>query len=83
MEGSDGAKAAAATLRVVDIGDRVGVLRPIGTADLCTRCHGPAEVVRRNLGDALQQAYPQDRATGFTLGDLRGWMWAEVPKADR
>ena len=29
---------------------------------------------------ALAASYPQDQATGFGAGDLRGWMWAEVPK---
>ena len=80
VEGSSGVQAAAEKLRVVDLGDRVGVLRPIGTAEACTRCHGPAEEVRRNIGATLAGAYPQDRATGFAPGDLRGWMWAEVPK---
>ena len=80
VEGASGVKAAAEQLRVVDLGDRVGVLRPIGTAEACTRCHGPAEEVRRHIGTALAAAYPQDRATGFAPGDLRGWMWAEVPK---
>jgi hypothetical protein len=83
VEGSAGAKAAAERIRVVDLGGRVGVLRPIGTAELCTRCHGQADDVRRNLGAALAVAYPQDRATGFAPGDLRGWMWAEVPKGAR
>jgi hypothetical protein len=76
-----GVKAAAERLRVVDLGDRVGVLRPIGTAEACTRCHGAADEVHRNIGATLAAAYPQDRATGFAAGDLRGWMWAEVPKA--
>ena len=80
VEGGSGVKATAEKLRVIDLGDRVGVLRPIGTADACTRCHGPAEDVRRNIGATLAAAYPQDRATGFAPGDLRGWMWAEVPK---
>ena len=80
VDGSAGVKAAAERLRVVDLGDRVGVLRPIGTAEMCVRCHGPADDVRRNLGEALAAAYPQDRATTFAPGDLRGWMWAEVPK---
>ena len=80
VEGSSGLKVSAEKLRVVDLGDRVGVLRPIGTAEACTRCHGPAEEVRRNIGATLASAYPQDRATGFAPGDLRGWMWAEVPK---
>jgi len=34
-------------------------------------------VVARGLCDTT---YPQDRATGFAVGDLRGWMWAEAPK---
>jgi hypothetical protein len=80
VEGSAGVKSAAERIRVVDLGERVGVLRPIGTADMCTRCHGAEGDVRRNLGGALAAAYPQDRATGFSPGDLRGWMWAEVPK---
>ena len=81
VEASAGAKAAAGQIRVVDLGERVGVLRPIGTADLCTRCHGAADEVRRSIGSTLAAAYPEDRAIGFATGDLRGWMWAEVPKA--
>jgi hypothetical protein len=81
VEASAGAKAAAEQVRVVDLGDRVGVLRPIGTAEACTRCHGAADQVHRSIGATLAAAYPQDRATGFAAGDLRGWMWAEVPKA--
>jgi len=81
VEASAGAKAAAEQVRVVDLGDRVGVLRPIGAAEACTRCHGAADDVHRSIGATLAAAYPQDRATGFAVGDLRGWMWAEVPKA--
>ena len=80
VEGSAGVRSAAERIRVVDLGARVGVLRPIGTADMCTRCHGAEDEVRRNIGAALAAAYPEDRATGFAPGDLRGWMWAEVPK---
>lgn len=83
VEGGSGATAAAEKLRTVDLGDRVGVLRPIGTAETCTRCHGAEDEVRRNIGATLAAAYPEDRATGFAPGDLRGWMWAEVPKAGR
>ena len=83
VEGSAGAKASAGHIRVVDLGERVGVLRPIGTAEMCTRCHGAAPDVMRSLGEALTTAYPQDRAVGFAAGDLRGWFWAEVPKSAR
>ena len=81
VDAAAGPKAASEGLKVFDLGDRVGVLRPIGTADACTKCHGAPDEVRKNLGAALAASYPQDRATGFAPGDLRGWMWAEVPKA--
>ncbi|MGE5199300.1 MAG: DUF3365 domain-containing protein [Rhodospirillaceae bacterium] len=80
VDGASGAKASAEKLRTVDLGDRVGVLRPIGTAEACTKCHGAEGEVRRNIGTVLAAAYPEDRATGFAPGDLRGWMWAVVPK---
>ena len=83
VDAAAGSKAASEGLRVFDLGDRVGVLRPIGTAEACTKCHGAPDEVRKNLGAALAGAYPQDRATGFAPGDLRGWMWAEVPKGAR
>jgi hypothetical protein len=83
VDGGSGVKASAEKLRSIDLGDRVGVLRPIGTAETCTRCHGAEGEVRRNIGATLAAAYPEDRATGFAPGDLRGWMWAEVPKAGR
>lgn len=81
VEKAAGAKAAAESLRVFDLGDRVGVLRPIGTAPLCMSCHGPVETVHAAIGPVLATTYPEDAAVGFAPGDLRGFMWAEVPKA--
>lgn len=65
---------------VVDLGDRVGVLRPIPTAKLCLSCHGDKSHVTADVSRALAQAYPNDAATGFREGDLRGFFWAEVQK---
>jgi hypothetical protein len=64
---------------VLDLGGRIGVLRPIGTLESCTTCHGPREAVDAAIGDVLRVAYPQDAAVGFAPGDLRGWIWAEAP----
>ena len=83
VDGGSGAAASAEKVRTVDLGERIGVLRPIGTAETCTRCHGAEDEVRRNIGATLAAAYPEDRATGFAPGDLRGWMWAEVPKVGK
>jgi hypothetical protein len=77
-----GAAASGAEARalVVDLGERVGVLRPIPTLGMCTACHGPAEQLAPDIRETLAALYPSDQATGFRDGDLRGWMWAEVPK---
>jgi hypothetical protein len=45
-------------------------MKAIPTAELCLTCHGSAlapEVTAR-----LRELYPQDAATGFKVGDLRG-----------
>jgi len=65
---------------VLDLGDTIAVLKPINTVGLCTNCHGNSEDLDREVRQALTEAYPDDQATGFAVGDLRGWMWAEVTK---
>jgi mono/diheme cytochrome c family protein len=65
----------------VDLGDRVGVLRPIATAAPCLQCHGPSDSVSPETAAFLSTAYPGDRAVGFAEGDLRGFFWAEAPLA--
>lgn len=74
-------KADDATEHVIDLGDAVGVLRPIGTLGMCTTCHGDESSMEPELLERIHQAYPDDQATGFEVGDLRGWMWAEVLKS--
>jgi hypothetical protein len=65
---------------VVDLGDRVGVLQPLEARETCIICHGAPAQMPPEISAALKQAYPDDRGTGFAPGDLRGWLWAEVPK---
>lgn len=45
-------------------------MKAIGTGEVCTTCHGVdiAEPVKA----AISQHYPEDSATGFSEGDLRG-----------
>jgi hypothetical protein len=66
----------------VDLGDRVGYLRPIAVAPQCLRCHGPVAELSPGVRDAIQGAYPADQATGFAAGEVRGFFWAEVRKQD-
>lgn len=64
----------------VDLGDKVGVMRPIAHRAICSPCHGVDEKLNPRVRDELKDRYPVDRATGYRDGDLRGWIWAEVPK---
>jgi hypothetical protein len=66
---------------VVDLGDRVGLLRPIAEQAICTPCHGPASELNEGVRTRVAGRYPADRAVGFDEGALRGWFWVEIPKA--
>ncbi|WP_031434804.1 Tll0287-like domain-containing protein [Methylomarinum vadi] len=45
-------------------------MKAIPTQALCLTCHG--EHIAGQLGDELRKLYPDDQATGFGLGDIRG-----------
>lgn len=64
----------------VDIDDHtLGALLPIKLMPQCLMCHGPDDQIEPTVKAALDELYPDDNATGFNLGDLRGWFWIEVP----
>jgi len=68
---------------VVDLGDAVGVLRPMAQRSICASCHGPADKFDPAVRSALRERYPADRAIGFRQGEIRGWFWVEMPKKRR
>ncbi len=58
---------------------RVAGLLPIQTKAECGMCHGPREEIAEEVSAKLDEFYPDDDATGFAEGDLRGWIWVEAP----
>lgn len=54
-------------------------LLPIRLSGECLLCHGPVEMIPEEVKQTLAREYPDDQATGFEEGDLRGWFWVEVP----
>jgi hypothetical protein len=64
----------------VELGSRLGVLRPIVQQPICASCHGPAEQLDPRVRDELGRRYPADRAIGFAPGEIRGWYWVEMPR---
>jgi hypothetical protein len=63
----------AVALRLED--GRVGYAEPILTKAVCLTCHG--ENIAPKVSAQLAELYPDDRATGFQVGELRGIFWAE------
>jgi len=59
--------------------DRLGVLFPIKVNSFCLNCHGEKDKLGEGVAEALAANYPNDKATGFKDGDLRGYFWVEVP----
>jgi hypothetical protein len=57
----------------------LGAILPIRLQAQCLACHGPADELDEDVRSALMESYPDDLATGFAEGDLRGWFWIEVP----
>jgi hypothetical protein len=45
-------------------------MKAIPTGELCTTCHGSD--IDPELAARIRAAYPEDRATGFKVGELRG-----------
>ncbi len=54
---------------------REGYVEPILTQPLCLACHGSS--LDPAVAEALAAHYPNDEATGFEAGDLRGAAWVE------
>lgn len=55
--------------------DRYGYVEPIRIQPMCLACHG--EVLQPDIAERIREHYPEDQATGFKEGDLRGVFWVE------
>ena len=56
---------------------REGYVEPIRLLPQCLACHG--EQIAPDVAARLHELYPDDQATGFAVGDLRGVFWIEYP----
>ncbi len=53
-----------------DDGTELRFMKAIPTGEICLKCHGGA--VAPKVKAAIDKLYPEDKATGFNAGDLRG-----------
>lgn len=56
-------------------------LLPIKLQAQCLMCHGPKAQIAPVIEEQLAKLYPDDAATGFQEGELRGWFWIEKPSS--
>ena len=54
------------------IGNEYRFVKALPVQPLCLSCHGPAEQLSPAVKAALGQNYPNDRATGYSEGQIRG-----------
>jgi len=57
-------------------------LRPLIVSPLCITCHGPKENIPQEVKAILAERYPDDRATGFLVGDVRGAITVKIPLSE-
>ncbi|MEO8704389.1 MAG: DUF3365 domain-containing protein [Kofleriaceae bacterium] len=56
---------------------RIAYAEPLMIQPLCLACHGAR--LAPDVQQVLATRYPEDRATGYAEGELRGIAWVELP----
>jgi hypothetical protein len=74
-----------ATLEKAELVDEGGqkvqrYLRALPTQPLCLACHGDAASLSPAVSARLKELYPEDRAVGYAVGQIRGAMTIRRPQ---
>jgi hypothetical protein len=54
-------------------------LKPLVAGTMCLTCHGQKAAIPPGVQAVLAREYPDDRATGYSAGDVRGAVSVRVP----
>jgi hypothetical protein len=54
-------------------------MRALPMQELCLNCHGPADRLTQAVRDQLKALYPDDKATGYAPGQIRGAITIKKP----
>lgn len=57
--------------------------QPLYLQALCLNCHGDPASFSEDLVNVLAKSYPEDQATGYEVGDLRGVIRVDVTRSPR
>jgi hypothetical protein len=61
------------------VGNEYRYVKALPVQPLCLSCHGPADLLSPAVKTALGQNYPNDRATGYSVGQIRGAISVRKP----
>ncbi len=67
-----------APLRARGDDGRMRLYLPIRVTEACLTCHGDAAALAPEVREELARRYPDDKATGYAVGDLRGAVVVEA-----
>ncbi len=56
------------------------VYKPFSMGKACVKCHGDIAKMDKKAYSIISKRYPQDKATGYKVGDFRGAFVAEIIK---
>ena len=83
LEEFDKRAAAGEPAKTIEKGERVGneyrYVKALPVKPLCLSCHGPEDQLSPAVKSALSQHYPNDRATGYSVGQIRGAISVRKP----
>jgi mono/diheme cytochrome c family protein len=47
-------------------------MKALPMQQVCLACHGAADAIAPDVAEKIHTLYPADKATGYSLGDIRG-----------
>jgi len=58
----------------------IRIFKPILLKPMCVVCHGTEDKLDKKAYEAIKAKYPNDKATGYKVGDLRGAFVVDIVK---
>jgi hypothetical protein len=59
--------------------EEIRYYKPLFLGEPCLQCHGDPGSFQPGVREILAQQYPEDLATGYELGDFRGFIRVSIP----
>lgn len=68
---------------IEEAGKAIRFYAPIKTNEMCLQCHGKKESLSESVQSKLSELYPNDKATGYNMNEIRGIWSIEFPANEK